>query len=438
MSTNHSPTPAPRPQRTPDRLTQQDLLRIEERFRLLMECVRDHAIFVMDPEGRVVDWNAGAEHLLGYQEDIIGQPFSVFFTPDEARGGVPEQELNAAVATGRASDDRWHVRKDGTHFFASGVTTALRDEDGSLRGFAKVVRDNTERKRLEEELRGRAEALAEADRKKDEFLAMLAHELRNPLAPILHALHVLAHGQAERPGQQRARDVIERQVRQLTRPGGDDSCSDCLSVSSSPAARSTRQAAGIARHYRPRRTNRPAPRRRAAPRTDGHAAPGTRLAGGGRRPAGAGLRSPTLLNNAAKYTEAGGKIERAARREGADAVIRVRDSGQGITPDMLPHIFDLFTQEQRLAGPFFEGGSLGVHRPDACSPPAGGTYTDWNSVEAASAGLGEGSEFTVRLPALARLALVPGDAAAGTGGPAAAPPTGAGGGKGQLRLPPRC
>src|SRR5262249_52076113 len=202
MSGQPPPAPEAPPKWTPDRLTKQDLQRIEERFRLLMECVQDHAIFFMDPEGRVVDWNAGAEHLLGYQEDIIGQPFAVFFTPEEAHSGVPEQELKRAVESGRASDDRWHVRKDGTHFFASGVTTALRDEGGSLRGFAKVVRDNTERKRLEEELRSQAEALAEADRKKDEFLAMLAHELRNPLAPILHALHILAHDQVERSAQQ--------------------------------------------------------------------------------------------------------------------------------------------------------------------------------------------------------------------------------------------
>ena len=153
-------------------------------YRMAVESVHDYAIFAMDPEGRVASWNPGAEHLLGYdQEEIFGREAAIFFTPEDRERGVPPQELKTAAEKGRASDDRWHVRKDGTTFFASGITTGLRDPQGALQGFIKIMRDRTDRKRLEEELHNRAEALARADREKDEFLAVLAHELRNPLAP---------------------------------------------------------------------------------------------------------------------------------------------------------------------------------------------------------------------------------------------------------------
>src|SRR5688500_16314592 len=119
---------------------------IEEQHRLLMECVTDYAIFLLDPDGRVAAWNAGAQRILGYAEaEILGQPASRFFTEDDVRAGEDEKELRTAAETGRAGDDRWHVRKDGSRFWGSGVTTALRDERGGLRGFAKVLRDLTER-----------------------------------------------------------------------------------------------------------------------------------------------------------------------------------------------------------------------------------------------------------------------------------------------------
>src|SRR5207248_5039241 len=121
----------------------------------------------------------------------LGQPLAIFFTPEDRAKGIPEWELGEAKVHGRASDDRWHMRKDGSRFWCSGMLTGVRDDQGSLRGFVKVMRDLTERKQMEEQLRARAEDLQEADRRKDEFLAMLSHELRNPLTPILSSLYVL-------------------------------------------------------------------------------------------------------------------------------------------------------------------------------------------------------------------------------------------------------
>lgn len=173
----------------------------EERFQLIMENVTDFAIFVLNPEGRVADWNAGAEYLLGYtQQEAVGMYFGAFFVGENAVE-VAEHELREAVHSGKSNDDTWHKRKDGTEFFANGITTALRDQNGTLRGFAKILRDRTSEKRFEEQLRKRNEELAEADRRKDEFLAVLGHELRNPLAPVFNALHIL-HQDNLQPDQQ--------------------------------------------------------------------------------------------------------------------------------------------------------------------------------------------------------------------------------------------
>jgi PAS domain S-box-containing protein len=126
----------------------------EERHRLLVDNVEDYAIVMVDPNGHVLDWNVGAERIFGYtEEEIVGEPFSILFTLEDIRGGAPERELSKAEEEGRAVDERWHVRKDGSRFWASGFARPIRDDGGDLRGFAKVARDITERKRAEEALR---------------------------------------------------------------------------------------------------------------------------------------------------------------------------------------------------------------------------------------------------------------------------------------------
>jgi PAS domain S-box-containing protein len=119
-----------------------------EMFRLLAENVKDYAIFVVDPHRHVLTWSRGAERLLGFtEEEILGKQCDCFFTPEDVRRGVPQKELDEALTTGRGDDDRWHMRKDGTRFWAGGVVTPLKDESGRLRGFAKIMRDRTELKK---------------------------------------------------------------------------------------------------------------------------------------------------------------------------------------------------------------------------------------------------------------------------------------------------
>ena len=137
----------------------------EERYRLLVESAEDYAIFMVGPNGHVLDWNAGAERIFGYrEEEIIGEPGLILFTPEDIRSGAPEWELRKAEEEGRAIDERWHIRKDGSRFWASGFVRPIRDDSGTLRGFVKVARDITERKRAEEELRKSERSLSAAQR----------------------------------------------------------------------------------------------------------------------------------------------------------------------------------------------------------------------------------------------------------------------------------
>jgi PAS domain S-box-containing protein len=126
----------------------------EETFRLLVEGVRDYAIFLLDPHGLVLTWNAGAERIKGYAaEEVVGQHFSRFYPPEDVQSGKPGRELGVAAATGKYEEEGWRVRKDGSRFWAGVVLTAVRDEGGALRGFAKVTTDLTERRRAEEDAR---------------------------------------------------------------------------------------------------------------------------------------------------------------------------------------------------------------------------------------------------------------------------------------------
>lgn len=125
----------------------------DEQFGLLMESVTDYSIFFTDPQGHIVTWNTGAERILGWSEaEIVGQHARIIYTPEDRAKGADHQELTTAKDTGRAEDERWHLRKDGSRFWASGIVTCLRDEAGQLRGYCKILRDLTERKRWEDDL----------------------------------------------------------------------------------------------------------------------------------------------------------------------------------------------------------------------------------------------------------------------------------------------
>ncbi|HEV2856105.1 MAG TPA: ATP-binding protein [Thermoanaerobaculia bacterium] len=383
----------------------QSLLESREGFRLLVESVQDFAVFTLDLEGRVATWNAGAERLLGYRDgEIVGHDFARFFTADDVEKGAPAQELKTALAQGRASDDRWHVRKDGTYFFGNGVTTPLRDDRGVTRGFVKVMRDQTDKKRMEEELHSRAEELARADREKDEFLAVLAHELRNPLAPIFYALHLLdrepeaavprhARNARNAHNAHNARDIVERQVHRLAHL-----IDDLLDVNRISTGKiELRKARVLLRRIVENavETTRPLldargheltvllPEEEVWVEADAH-----RLE----------QVLANLLNNAAKFTDDGGRIWITAERPDDHAILRVKDTGAGMPPDLIERVFDLFAQGNRSLDRPHGGLGIGLTLARRLVEMHGGT------IEAHSEGVGRGSEIVVRLPVLPRIA----------------------------------
>jgi two-component system, chemotaxis family, CheB/CheR fusion protein len=198
---------------TPTWRTGVDFAANRERYRVIVEGAIGFAIFTFDTEGVMTSWNAGAREMLGYTDaEILGENFRIIFTPEDVRDQHADEEMRTAAREGRALDERWHLRKGGEPFYAQGFVMPLKDDADEIRGFVKIIRDKTEERQLRDTLQKRTDELEEADLHKNEFLAMLAHELRNPLAAIRNAV-TLAARSGTQEDLEWSRDVIARQVK---------------------------------------------------------------------------------------------------------------------------------------------------------------------------------------------------------------------------------
>lgn len=325
-----------------------------------------NAIFMLDANGRVATWNSGAERIKGYAtHEIIGQHFSIFYPAEPRESGWPEYELRVAAEKGRFVDIGWRVRKDGTSFWAHVTITALRDDTGRLLGYAKLTRDLTETKRVEametanqqrdemlEAERSARMAAQRATRVKDEFLATLSHELRTPLNSILGWTQVLLREDSfQEPAQlKRAIEVIDRNARaqaQLIEDLLDLSriMTGKLRLEVRPVSFSSVAAAAVDS---------------AIPAAD---AKGIRLKA---------ILGPTedivsadsarlqqvvwnLLTNAIKFTPRGGQVQVLLQRVNSHLELSVSDTGIGIPPSYLPHVFDRFSQRDSSPTPTSRG-----------------------------------------------------------------------------------
>ncbi len=497
-----------------------DPIERDERLQLLELLTEqaDLAIFFLDPDGVVESWSPAAERLKGYAaEEIIGQSFSRFYTQEAQEEGTPERLLEEARRNGRAHDENWRVRKDGTRFWADITITALRGRDGKLRGFAKITRDLTARRLAEEQVRVAKEELAitlqsigdalmatdrhgrvtrmnpvaealtgwkaadalgqpletvfrivneesratvenpvgrvlregvvvglanhtilisrdgkelpiadsaapirdagnivgvvlvfhdqtperkvqeervvrlaaeQASRVRDEFLAMLGHELRNPLAPIVTALRIMKL--RDNGTFLKEREIIERQVQHMVRL-----VDDLLDVSRIAQGKVLLKKAPVdLSGVLHRAIDMAAPLFEKRRQHFALEAPGEPIwvLGDDARMVQIFVN---LLNNAAKYTGIGGNIRVQARQEGDEVEIEVSDDGSGISPELMPRIFDLFTQGFQGADRSSGGLGIGLSVVRSLVELHGGKVT------ARSPGTGAGSTFTVRLPLMA-------------------------------------
>jgi two-component system CheB/CheR fusion protein len=369
----------------------------EARMRLVAASTKDYAIVTMDQEGRVTSWNRGAERMFGYREaDVMGNELDFLFTPEERERGAPAEAIERARRDGRASNERWHVRKDGGQLYCCGEITQI--ENGEFLGFAMIARDETERMRQERE---REQTLSAEQRNrndaeaalglKDEFLAIMAHELRHPL----NLIHINVELMSRLP-EIRQSPVVSRSAAVIRNAVLSQAklIDDLLDMSRVRTGKLTMSMAPV--NLLPLvqgavdalRADPVAGQLSIALETDDSdpavLADSVRIE----------QVVMNLLSNAVKFTPEGGSIVVRLAREDGVARIDVSDSGQGIAQAFLPQVFDMFAQPGSVTTRATGGLGIGLALVREIVTMHGGR------VEAFSEGVGKGARFSVWLPLL--------------------------------------
>ncbi|HEU4994771.1 MAG TPA: PAS domain-containing sensor histidine kinase [Gemmatimonadaceae bacterium] len=333
----------------------------DELPRLLLGSVRDYAIVALDLDGHVLSWNVGAQRLTGYSaEEIIGKRFTVLYPAEDVARGVPDRELKTAAGPrGRVENDGWRVRKDDTLFWAEDITTALRDEKGALVGFAKVIRDLSERRAAQERSVAEARRAARIDtgaNVKTDFLNTMSHELRTPLNAIGGYAELIEMGVGG-PVTKQQRDYLERirgsqqqllaiindllsfsriETGQITYDLGPVSLQAVVAtVLELMAPHAARKGIHLARGHSTR----------AVARADRHKVEQILL---------------NLLSNSVKFTPDGGRISTSTGESKSGVFISVTDSGPGVPANQRETIFEPFVQLGRSLSSAHHGIGLGL------------------------------------------------------------------------------
>ena len=355
----------------------------EARLRAILESAKDYAIFTTDLHQRVTSWNPGAQALFGYSEAaILGQPVDWLYNPQDRKDAIPQQEAKTAIETGRFDNERWHSRQDGSLFYGSGVVTPLRDESGVVIGLLKVMRDLTQQKRAEQ-------ALQQADQRKDEFLAMLAHELRNPMSTIHNGLQVLSLTVGADAMSADTVAMMNRQTDHLVRLVDD--LLDVSRISQGKielkkqrvdlVAIISQAVESVQASYQQQGRSLHVDLPTQPIYLDGDATRLTQVV-------------TNLLTNGARYTGERGQVWLSLTHNQKEAILQVRDNGIGLAADQLSAIFELFVQVDNSLARSKGGLGLGLTLVKRLVEMHGGQVT------AQSAGLGQGSTFQVYLPSL--------------------------------------
>jgi PAS domain S-box-containing protein len=364
----------------------------EQVFHLLVDSVREYAIFMLDPEGIVSTWNAGARRVKGYDDDeIIGQHFSRFYPPELPRDLI-DAELDTTVRDGHFHDEGWRIRKDGSRFWADVTISPVRDHSGQLVGFAKVTRDMTAKREADTQRtvlvqeQAKRQAAENSDRMKDEFLSTLSHELRTPLNAILGWTNVMEHSRDDATitkglsvvarnalmQNQLIADILDMQRLASGRLRLNVAPVDLAKVIE--MALDTVQPSAHAKNIR------------LVPILDTTVA----IPGDAER-----LQQViwNLLSNAIKFTPKGGRVTLRLGRIDSQVDITIEDSGPGIDLEFLPYIFDRFRQFDASVTRRHGGLGLGLSIVRSLTELHGGTVSVGNAANG-------GAVFSIRLPVM--------------------------------------
>jgi PAS domain S-box-containing protein len=370
-------------------------LELNELYRLLVESVSDYAIFGLDPTGRIISWNAGAERIKGYTaSEIIGQHFSVFYSEAEKEQRKPDFELEVAAAVGRFEDEGWRLRKDGSRFWANVVITALHDASGTLVGFAKVTRDLTERKAAQERALADRVRVAEAEaanRAKTEFLAVMSHELRTPLNAIGGYAELLAMGLRGPVNDEQKADLMRirrsqqhllgiiNDILNFSRVGAGKLSYDIGPVPLIEVVDAVMPLVGPQASAKGLTVERGVCDEASVARADRAKVEQILL---------------NLLSNAVKYTPAQGRITVRCTAQNGHVTLDVTDTGPGIPPEQKAAIFEPFVQLDRSMSTRHEGVGLGLAISRDLAVGMDGNLEVFDAP-------GGGSVFTLTLPRVA-------------------------------------